>query len=97
MSRAANQRIVYALKNGRLVPKSEVLGKVAGASAPVTVEGFADEPDAAEPDADQVTAGVDVHDGGIEVSAVDHKRRGRPPKVREEESSDDVSAFQIED
>lgn len=38
MSRAAAQRVVYALKNGKLVPKSEVLGRVAGASAPVAVE-----------------------------------------------------------
>lgn len=38
MSRAADQRVVYALKNGKLVPKSEVLGRVAGASAPVAVE-----------------------------------------------------------
>ena len=97
MSRAADQRVVYALKNGRLVPKSEVLGQVAGASAPVTVEDFADEPGALELDADQITAGVDVQDGGLEVSVVEHKRRGRPPKVREEEASDDVSAFQIED
>lgn len=80
MSRAADQRIVYALKNGRLVPKSEVLGQVAGASAPVTVE---DEPAAVEPEA--------------EADAEAPRRRGRPPKAREEEASDDVSAFQIED
>jgi len=81
MSRAANQRIVYALKNGRLVPKSEVLGQVAGASAPVTAE---EEPAAVE---------AEAFDNADEAP----RRRGRPPKVREEESSDDVSAFQIED
>ena len=87
MSRAADQRIVYALKNGRLVPKSEVLGQVAGASAPVTVE---DEPAAVEPE----PAAVEPE---AEADAEAPRRRGRPPKAREDEASEDVSEFKIED
>lgn len=85
MSRAADQRIVYALKNGRLVPKSEVLGQVAGASAPVTVE---DEPAA-------VVEPVAVVEAEADAEAP--RRRGRPPKAREDEASEDVSEFKIED
>jgi len=83
MSRAADQRVVYALKNGRLVPKSEVLGKVAGASAPAT-----------DPVVEPVTEFESADDVQDEQEAAEPRRRGRPPKVRDEPGDD---AFEIKE
>jgi len=85
MSRAADQRVVYALKNGRLVPKSEV-EKVAGASVPAAAEAVVDDEDQAENSPAPFSA----------TDADQPRRRGRPAKVREDAESD-TSAFEIKD
>lgn len=74
MSRASAQRVVYALHNRRLVPKTEIVTQGSGVNSP-------------EPGADiAVEELAELVQESAERPTL--KLRGRPPKQREDNVSD---------